>query len=214
MRGRGDGVAPLLRRLGLSETEAEAVRDDLVVRYAEPTRRYHTLEHVRAVLRHVEALGADPACRPRHPDAVELAVWFHDAVYEPGAAGNEAASAALLRRLLDGAVDESVLERAERLVLATDGHRADSTSPDWPDVGVLLDADLAVLAGSPAEYRRYVRQVREEFAFLSDDDWRRGRAGVLRELTARPLYLTRPMQPREGRARANVAQELAALEAS
>lgn len=208
----GARLEALLSALGVPGEAAGGLRRELEERYAEPARRYHTLDHVLAVLGRVEAIAAEPGCRPRDPAALELAVWWHDAVYEPGAAGNEAASAWLVRDRLRSWVDPAVLERAVRLVHATDGHRADPSHPDWPDVAVLLDADLGVLAGSPEEYDAYVALVRAEFSFLGDDDWRRGRGEVLRDLVARPLFRTPPLRAREAQARANVARELACLE--
>jgi predicted metal-dependent HD superfamily phosphohydrolase len=205
-------LVALLRRLGASPDRARQVREVLEANHRHAWRVYHAPAHTFAVLESVDTLSEHDSCRPEHPDALELAVWFHDAVYVPGSADNEKASVGLLREQLDDVVAPDVLDRAERLVLATAGHTVEPSSPDWPDVGVLLDADLAVLAASPADYRRYTEDVREEYAFLSDDDWRRGRAGVLRQLTARPLFRTPPMREREGRARANIARELAGLE--
>jgi predicted metal-dependent HD superfamily phosphohydrolase len=208
----GARLEGLLVSLGLPAEATGPLRRELEERYGEPARRYHTLDHVEAVFDRAAAIVGDPASRPRDPAALELAVWWHDAVYEPGKAGNEAASAWLLRDRLRPWVEPGVLERAVRLVHATDGHRADPASPDWPDVAVLLDADLGVLAGTPDEYDDYVALVRAEFGFLGEDDWRRGRAEVLRDLVSRPLFRTAPMRAREPQARENVARELALLE--
>ncbi|MDP9408178.1 MAG: hypothetical protein M3P95_10015 [Actinomycetota bacterium] len=208
----GGRLEDLLRGLGVPAATAPRVRAEVEQRYAQPSRRYHTLAHVHAVLDRADALAGEPGCRLRDPRALELAVWWHDAVYEPGKAGNEAASAWLLREQLRAYVDPSVLERAVRLVHATDGHRADPASPDWPDVAVLLDADLGVLAGTPEQYDAYVALVRAEFGFLGEDDWRRGRSEVLRDLVSRPLFRTPRMRAREQQARDNVARELASLE--
>jgi predicted metal-dependent HD superfamily phosphohydrolase len=208
----GARLEGLLLGLGVPAEATAPLRRELEERYGEPARRYHTLDHVDAVLDRAAAITGDPASRPRDPAALELAVWWHDAVYEPGKAGNEAASAWLLRDRLRPWVEPAVLERAVRLVHATDGHRADPASPDWPDVAVLLDADLGVLAGTPDEYDEYVALVRAEFGFLGEDDWRRGRGEVLRDLVSRPLFRTPRMRAREPQARENVARELALLE--
>lgn len=208
----GSRLERLLLGLGVPAETAAALERELRERYGEPARRYHTLDHVQAVLQRADAITGEPGCSPRDPAALELAVWWHDAVYEPGKAGNEAASAWLLRDRLRTWVEPGVLERAVRLVHATDGHRAEPSSPDWPDVAVLLDADLGVLAGTPDEYDDYVALVRDEFGFLGDDDWRRGRREILRDLVSRPLFRTPPMRAREPQARENVGRELALLE--
>ena len=201
----------LLAGLGIPGEAVTELCREVEQRYSEPVRRYHTLAHIHAVLSRADSLATQPGWRPRDPVALELAVWWHDVVYEPGRAGNEAASAWLLRDRLRSRVEPGTLERAVRLVSATDGHRADESSLDWPDVAVLLDADLGVLAGTPQEYDAYVALVRAEFGFLGDDDWRRGRSEVLRDLLARPLFRTPAMRAVERRARDNVGRELDAL---
>ena len=54
---------------------------DLLGRWSEPHRHYHSPDHLLAVLEAVDLLesaGQDLGPRPR---AVRLAAWFHDAVY-------------------------------------------------------------------------------------------------------------------------------------
>ncbi|HEY5184775.1 MAG TPA: hypothetical protein VIM19_07720 [Actinomycetes bacterium] len=180
----------------------------LVAAYAGPARRYHSLDHLADVLTRVDEL-ADVAV---DLDVVRLAAWFHDAVYDPTAGDNEDRSAELatdvLRRLR---VAPSVVAEVARLVRLTAGH---APGPDDRDGAVLCDADLAVLALDPVGYAAYVAAVRCEYGHLSDDEWRVGRAAVLRGLLDRPfLFATALGRDRwEAAARANVSAELAALE--
>ena len=84
---------------GCCQASADACRaafDDLAARYAEPHRHYHTLDHIRAVLEIVDRIGATA----RNPAALELAVWFHDVVYDTHAGDNEEQSAAHARSVL------------------------------------------------------------------------------------------------------------------
>jgi predicted metal-dependent HD superfamily phosphohydrolase len=184
--------------------------DRLLTRYREPHRHYHTLVHVLRVLRTVDELLATSAVRD--PAAVRLAAWYHDAVYDPraGAGDNEMASAALARRDLDELGEPPArVAGVERLVVMTASHRP---AADAADEGVLCDADLAVLAADPPTYTAYVNGVRAEYGYLSDAEWRAGRAGVLRSLLATDvLFHTPAMQPREATARANIAAEMASL---
>jgi predicted metal-dependent HD superfamily phosphohydrolase len=184
--------------------------DRLLTRYREPHRHYHTLVHVLRVLRTVDELLAATAVSD--PAAVRLAAWYHDAVYDPraGAGDNEMASAVLARRDLDELGQPPArVAGVERLVVMTASHRP---AADAADEGVLCDADLAVLAGDPPTYTAYVNGVRAEYGYLSDAEWRAGRAAVLRSLLATDaLFHTPPMQPREATARANIAAELASL---
>lgn len=193
-------------RLAGTSRAARSTGDDLLRRWAEPHRCYHTLEHLHAVLDAVDdLLPSEPAASGL---VVELAAWFHDAVYEPRRPDNEDASARLARTALPGfGISGDVAGRVAALVRMTATH-----DPSDADGRVLADADLAVLARPRADYDAYVAAVRAEYAFVPDDGWRRGRAAVLTALLARsPLYRTAPMRAREEQARSNMGRELAAL---
>jgi predicted metal-dependent HD superfamily phosphohydrolase len=193
------------RELGDSRA-AHAALEALLSRYREPHRHYHTLKHLDAVLSTVDGvLAVTPV---DDPAAVRLGAWFHDAVYDPRSTGNEAASAALAARVL-GELDAPAARIAAtvRLVLATVTHE-----PAGDDEAVLCDADLAILSARPAVYEAYVTGVRAEFAHVTDEQWRAGRAAVLRRFLDRPvIYHTSTMAPRDHRARANLTAELARL---
>ena len=115
------------------------------------------LGHLAAVLGMVgELAGAAP-----DPDAVRLAAWYHDVVYDPRSAENEARSAGRARAGLRGLVDDERLAEVERLVLLTVDHDAE---PDDANGAVLCDADLAVLAAPPDAYAGYASAVRAEYS--------------------------------------------------
>lgn len=192
-------------RLGAVPSGSDPVLRLLVGRYSEPHRRYHTLHHVADVLEHVDELitAGEPVV---DPVAVELAAWFHDAIYQPGGPDNEARSAQLATEALSGlGLDTSRVERVADLVLATARH-----VPDGPDAAVLCDADLAVLGRDREGYLRYARQIRSEWSHLDDARYRRGRIAVLRGFLERPLpYHTRSMRSRRGAALAeNIRDEI------
>lgn len=185
--------------------EDAGLGSELLGRWGEAHRRYHGVGHLRAVLEALDRIAA--AGDPVGP-AVELAAWFHDAVYEAGAAGNEAASAELARdRLTSRSAAPALVDGVERLVMVTAGHR-----PIAADEASLVDADLSVLSGTPQEYAAYVAAVRAEHAAVPEERWRIGRAEVLRSLLRdQPLLRTRAFAPLEPRARRNLQGELAAL---
>jgi predicted metal-dependent HD superfamily phosphohydrolase len=191
---------PLSGRVGL--------RDRLLAAYDEERRGYHDLTHLSEVLDHVATL-ADAA---EDVEAVVLAAWFHDAVYD-GAGDDEERSALLATEELTAAgVDGRRVAEVARLVRLTATHRP---GPGDRNGEVLSDADLAILAAPPERYASYVAGVRAEHAHVPDADFRRGRAAVLRDLLAKPaLFHTDAARARwEEPARANVARELAELEA-
>jgi predicted metal-dependent HD superfamily phosphohydrolase len=199
-------------RLGGDRRAAAASGTDLEARYAQPHRRYHTGEHVAAVLRDSARLAAGLALEAADRAVLVLAACAHDVVYDAQPGADERASAAWARAHLTGSgIAEPVVRRVESLVLATLTHTGDATEPC---LGALLDADLAILGAEPDDYAGYVSRVRAEYGSLPDAQWRAGRAQVLRALLARnPLYLTGlGRELWSTAARRNVGAELAALE--
>jgi len=180
-----------------------SLRERLRSAYADPARGYHDLLHLTEVLTHVDALMA-----PEDPrrEAVLLAAWFHDAVYD-GRGDDEERSARLAVSTLG---DSPLGHEVARLVRLTASHR-----PDDDDLAgqVLCDADLGILAADPDRYAAYTVGVRREYAHVPDTDFAAGRATVLRGLLAKPtLFHTDLARDRwEARARANVEAELAGL---
>ena len=190
------------------------ILEDVRSRLAEPQRAYHGQAHIDAML---AQLRADR--RAFHaPEAVELAIWFHDAVYEPGAADNERKSAALLRRVLDGVAASAVMDIAEALILATEHHAVPPGLPDLlaADLAAFLDLDMAILGAPPAEYDRYAKGVAREFVpVVGEVAYRQGRAAFLRRALASgtPLFhTTRVREMLEFPAQANMLRELGSLD--
>jgi predicted metal-dependent HD superfamily phosphohydrolase len=180
----------------------------LVDAWSEPHRRYHDLAHLAAVLGLVGGL----ASAANDPDAIRLAAWYHDAVYDPERTDNEQVSAERARAGLRGLVDDGRLAEVVRLVLLTASH---DPAPDDTDGAVLCDADLAVLASPPQAYAAYASAVRAEYGHLSDAEFTAGRISVLEHLLALPALYRSPAVPEEwtARARANLAAELSLLRA-
>lgn len=197
----------LLTRCGAT-ADPEPYAEDLLRRWSEPQRRYHTIEHLAAVLDVVDELAG----HADDPDAVRLAAWFHDAVYRPDRSENEERSAALaVRALREAGLPGAQVEEVARLVRLTVSHHP---APGDRNGEVLCDADLAVLGGTPEQYAAYAAAVREEYAFVPDDAFREGRAAILRQLLALPaLYRTDTARDRlDAAARRNLAAELMLLE--
>ncbi|OMI33258.1 HD domain-containing protein [Streptomyces sparsogenes] len=181
--------------------------DDLLARWAEAHRRYHTTDHLIAILDRVDELIDHAA----DPDAVRLAAWFHDAVYLPDRSTNEERSARLAERALpEAGVPASRTAEVARLVRLTRTH---DPAPGDTNGEVLCDADLSVLAGTPEDYAAYAAAVREEYAFVPDDAFREGRSAALRELLdLLRLFRTPAGHDRwEEAARHNMATELRLL---
>ncbi|GAA1041145.1 HD domain-containing protein [Streptomyces murinus] len=181
--------------------------DNLLARWQEPQRHYHTLTHLTAVLDHVDVLETHAA----DPDVVRLAAWFHDAVYLPDRSENEERSAHLAERALpEAGVEPAKVAEVARLVRLTVTH---DPAEDDRDGQVLCDADLAILAAPPSAYAAYAAEVREEYHFVPNDAFRQGRSDVLRQLLALPRLFRTPYgrEHWESTARYNLAAELEML---
>lgn len=162
-------------------THAEDVYRMLARCYTEPARHYHTLVHVRRCLRHLDlARGAIP-----EPDAVELALWFHDVIFVPGAQDNEQRSADWFRCQADGRIRACDPIRAMILATTHQGIAAD------PDTRFVCDIDLAALGASRSRFREDGRRLRAERPDLDDRAYDRHERKILRGLLERPrIYLT------------------------
>jgi predicted metal-dependent HD superfamily phosphohydrolase len=186
----------------------DALRDALILRYGEPHRHYHTLQHLEeclALLRGARAAAA-------HPGEVALALWFHDAVYDPLSGSNEAESAAWARRAaLSAGLAPDAAARIHALVLAT---RHDAP-PASGDAALVADIDLAILGADAARFDEYERQVRAEYAPVPDALFRNGRRRILERILARERIFTTPAfhARYEARARGNIERSLAAVRA-
>jgi predicted metal-dependent HD superfamily phosphohydrolase len=196
-------------RLAGNSPEARAVGRELLLRWSEPHRRYHTLTHLWATLRAVDVLEDEAVS----PDLVRYAVWFHDAVYETEPGLDEDQSAELARELLAmTGMDPERIGEVARLVLLTKGH---APGPGDSDGQVLSDADLSVLAGAPDEYLAYTAAVRAEYRRVPDGAFRTGRTRVLRGMLDAPqIFHTEFGRIHwEARARSNMLAELDRLAA-
>jgi predicted metal-dependent HD superfamily phosphohydrolase len=184
-----------------------ALGEDLLRRYSEPHRRYHTLAHLASVLDWIDRLAGG-----QDLFLVRLAAWFHDAVYRipPGQVTNEEASARLaIRDLSRVGLEQEELNQVARLVRLTATHRPGARDPEGE---LLSDADLAVLAAPAADYAAYVRAVRAEYAAVPEPQFVAGRLAVLTELLeGGDLFRTSRGKELNPAAQANLEAECADL---
>jgi predicted metal-dependent HD superfamily phosphohydrolase len=176
-------TVPLLERWNATLPEHEELGFELLERWGEEHRKYHSRTHLLAVLEALDLL-TEPALPAR---SVTLAAWFHDAVYEGIAGQDEEQSAKLAEdRLAIAGLPASVIDEVARLVRLTSTH---SPGPGDHAGALLCDADLSILGAEPAAYGRYLTAVREDYAHVSDADFAAGRAAVVRQLLALdPLF--------------------------
>jgi predicted metal-dependent HD superfamily phosphohydrolase len=182
----------------------EELRGDLLTRWSEPHRKHHTLTHLREMLDAIGVLADSGLVFDR--EAVELAAWFHDAIYIIGRDDNEDRSAGLARELL---ASSPIRDEVARLVLVTKTHKV---ADDDINGAVLCDADLSVLGSDALRYQTYAAAVREEYAEIPDDVFKPARADVLASLLDGQLFHTTAGRERwDQLARRNITEEIAAL---
>lgn len=188
-------------------TGADSLRDEVLAAYADPARGHHGVDHLREVLRRLDELEEAGARYDRVP--VQLAAWFHDAVYD-GERDAEERSAVWAEHALAPLVDEATVAEVARLVRLTEHHRPE---PEDGNGCALSDADLAILASGAQRYDQYVAAVRKEYAHLPDEVFAAGRGDVLRQLAAKPrlFHTAHGLATWEEPARANLARELEKL---
>ena len=179
-------------------------------RYAEPHRAYHTQAHIDTMLRGLR----DQAGQITHADAVELAIWYHDAIYDPAATDNEARSAALLRTEMAGLADPVLVGWAALMVEASARHVLPEATPDMlrADAATFLDLDMAILGAAAEEYDAYEAGIAAEYVPVHGEaTFRQGRAAFLGATLAQDrLFLTdRFHAALDLPARANIRRTLA-----
>jgi predicted metal-dependent HD superfamily phosphohydrolase len=180
---------------------ADPTFEDICKHYAEPGRFYHTLDHVQNLLEIIESLGL----YGRNLNALKLATWLHDVIYDSKASDNEERSAQYAGRLCEElAIPEGRLVAS--LVQKTKTHDAGADA----DAQVLIDADLAILGASEPAYRDYAERIRQEYALVPEADYRKGRRRVLENLLSRPK-LFHFLSQLEDPARRNMVAEIARL---
>lgn len=196
-RALGSTVEPL---------RLDGMLDDLLNRYAETQRHYHTRQHLDECFAHLDA----NARLTEHAAHIECALWFHDAIYEPRAKDNEIRSARLARRAIaDAGVSNQVAEHIDRLIMAT----CHAALPASPDEQMLVDIDLSILAASDERFAQYELQVREEYAWVPSDEYGLKRAALLRQFIERDWIYSTPWfrTNSEARARGNLSRSIREL---
>ncbi|ENV62928.1 hypothetical protein F949_01770 [Acinetobacter junii NIPH 182] len=168
-------------------SEPQKIFNKLIAAYNEKQRAYHTLQHL------YECLVLLDSIRPDLKDAysVELALWFHDAIYDPQAKDNELKSAELFEQYLSQDLSIDIVQKIKRWIVATQKHEA----TDELDLQFLLDIDLAIIAASPERYEEYEQQIQQEYAWVDTEVYSIKRKEVLTHFyQTEPLYQTEYFQ--------------------
>ncbi|HSG16768.1 MAG TPA: metalloprotease family protein [Anaerolineae bacterium] len=209
-----DDVAGMSRRwlkltgsLGIDEEAARRVFADMVVRYNGDGRYYHILTHVGEVL---DTAGGMHDLADDYK-SVQLAIWFHDVIYDSRAKDNEVRSAEYARAALKKlGMPERTITRVSDMILKTVTHESENEDRD---ALILLDADLAPLGADKEVFARQSDALRQEFGWIPEDEYKANRVQALGGFLNRErIYQTdRLYQALEAKARSNLNQAIAEL---
>jgi predicted metal-dependent HD superfamily phosphohydrolase len=179
---------------------------ELSAHYGEPHRAYHTLQHIEHCLEEFE-----PARHEAHDKiAVEFAIWYHDAVYDTHRRDNEERSALLAEQMASAAGLDPALARHAGNLIRISTHRKPATDPD---ARLFADVDLSILGQPPDVFAEYEEHVRQEYAWVPEEQFRSLRAQILETFLDRfSIYMTDPFREKyEKQARANLTHSLLVL---
>jgi predicted metal-dependent HD superfamily phosphohydrolase len=193
------------RSLGKSDAPA-GWYERLTTAYAEPHRHYHNQQHIAECLKEFDTARYVA----KQPAAIEFALWFHDAVYNPKAADNEEQSAALLKRCAaDGALPDSFIETSARFVMATKTHEAHGDC----DAALMIDVDLSILGQDEKRFFEYEQQISREYSWVPENVFAFKRAEILNQFLSRPtIFMTDLFRSKyEEQARHNLTASISAL---
>ncbi|CAK8718812.1 Putative metal-dependent phosphohydrolase, HD superfamily [Candidatus Electrothrix aarhusensis] len=176
-----DNLSYSLSQIGAQSSFS--IFDKLKAVYTEPGRYYHTDKHVGECLAHLQPLRHQ-ATRPAE---IEVALWFHDAVYDTRRTDNEEQSAEWAVKFLESSkVDPVVRDRVSRLIMVTKTH-----DPYDADTALMTDIDLSILGAQPHMFEQYDTDIRREYSWIPGEQFRRGRIQVLNNFLERAeIYKT------------------------
>ena len=171
-----DRLHECLRRIGIREPGP--IFDQLSAAYGSDDRHYHDQSHVSECLTHFDQHRALAS----QPDEIEIAIWFHDAIYDSTKPDNEERSAVWAEEFLsEHSVQPDSVSRISELIHATKTHRSTSE-----DCALMLDIDLGILGTREEVFERYDQAIRLEYHWVPEEQYFAGRVGVLESFLERP----------------------------
>lgn len=212
----------LARDLGLDRKVSAHWWRRIEAAYREPQRRYHVLRHLGQFFQHLErfCFQGQSGKLSLEGQALKIAVFFHDIVYDPTARDNEERSAILAESFLRENGLTELIPPVCTLIRATASHMAGANLPlsgtglSSEALHLFLDCDLLILAAKPRAYRTYVEAVEYEYSHLPRATFNQGRAAFLAAFLKHPkLFHTEAVAAaHEAQARSNLSRELKARE--
>lgn len=169
------------QHLSIFQIEKSALHtlwDEIVSYYSQRHRAYHNLNHLYDIFTKLESHHSSIQDLP----ALQLAIWYHDIIYQALSKQNEIKSAMLCsKRLKENNIGSDYREKVFKLITSTKSHIVEDwkTKAEKKDNAYLLDLDLSILGGDKKQYELYTQQIRKEYKFVPSILYNRGRKKVL-----------------------------------
>ena len=159
----------LLNKLEADLTIGKTIFQELITAHTNVSRHYHNLDHVRHLLTLADSIREMAECF----EAIELAAWFHDYVYDSQAQDNEIKSAIYATETLTRLnLDSDLIDLVKQIILSTQRHQPLLNTVDNL---LFLDLDLSILGAAGDRYLKYAQAIRKEYSWLSDSRLSRGK---------------------------------------
>lgn len=192
--------------MDLHTKKIEKLFSELTEMYQGVGRYYHNLEHIQRMLSFLKKR----VNRIEDWVSIQLAVWFHDCIYDIHDGENEERSADFARRkLLDLGVSAGIVEKVVNLILLTKKHEITIEYSNF-DAKIFLDSDLMSLGGSYEEYNRILKRIKKEYSDIPEEIFKKGRRQFLKSFLSKPriFYTDEMFVEFEDDARRNMEREL------
>jgi predicted metal-dependent HD superfamily phosphohydrolase len=151
----------------------------LIERYAEKQRYYHTIEHISYCLKQLDLVKPTLPSDIGESVTLELALWFHDIVYNIGSQSNELDSVEVALRFLYEHKLNCFMPEVYNLIMMT-AH--DHNSEDL-QMQTIADIDLSSLALPWTRFKRSNRQIEREYLTeFTVEEFREGNTKFLQSL--------------------------------
>jgi len=197
-----------IENFGVDPKKGEEIFNKIVRMYDSEKRFYHNRKHVEKLLKFIEGKKDEI----ENFDAVCLATWFHDVIYDTQAKDNEEQSAIFARKKLEElGIQKDIIVKVEKLIRATWKH--ENIDGD-NDCSIFLDGDLAILSEDNDKYDSYTKAIRREYAWVPDDVYKERRKEVMENFLKKDrIYFTEEMfKKSEVKARNNIKREIESLQ--
>ncbi len=188
------------------ETDISSLWLEVENNYSQKSRHYHNLQHIDALINHLEPVAA----KLDDWELIQFSVFYHDIIYKPTKSNNEEKSAELaVKRLTQLGVSTSRIEKCKQQIIATKEHKSNQSG----DTAYLLDADLSILGAPVEQYLEYTKKIRKEYGIYPDLIYKPGRKKVVQHfLNMASIFKTKYFQDQfEKQAKKNLQQELDSL---